>query len=65
MKFEYDLILYGEIHLNTASTKKRAIDLKREYCIALNTTKIEIKKVKERTLDEKMKIIRAKMTSWD
>ena len=46
MKFEYDLIWNGEV-IDTASTKFQAISLKNEYCIAFNTTRIEIKKVKK------------------
>ena len=43
--FEYDLIWNKEV-IDTASTKKEAISLKREYCIAFNTTRIEIKRVR-------------------
>ena len=45
MKFEYNLIWNGEV-IDTASTKKEAISLKREYFMAFNTTRIEIKKVR-------------------
>jgi len=45
MNFEYNLIWNGEI-IDTASTKFQAISLKREYCIAFNTTRIEIKRVR-------------------
>mgnify|MGYP003119969031 CR=1 FL=1 len=64
MNFEYDLIWNGE-SIATAPTKKEAIYLKREYCIAFNTTRIEIKKVKERTWDEKKEIIRARLSIGD
>tara|TARA_R100000781_G_C3973389_1_gene90952 strand:+ start:233 stop:430 length:198 start_codon:yes stop_codon:yes gene_type:complete len=63
MNFEYDLIWNGEV-IDTASTKFQATSLKKEYCIAFNTTRIEIKKVKEKTWDEKKEIIRAKMMSF-
>ena len=63
MSFEHDLLWNGEV-IDTASTKKEAIRLKTEYLIALGGT-IEIKKVKEKTLNEKNKIIRAKMSLGD
>ena len=43
--FEYDLIWNKEV-IDTASTKKEAIRLKKEYSMAFNTTRIEIKRVK-------------------
>ena len=43
--FDYDLIWNGEV-IDTASTKKEAIRLKKEYCIAFNTTRIKIKRVR-------------------
>ena len=64
MKFEYDLIWNGEV-IDTAPTKKEAIRFKKEYSMAFNTTRIEIKKVKEKTWDEKKEIIRAKLALGD
>tara|TARA_R100001509_G_C4761843_1_gene179988 strand:+ start:517 stop:660 length:144 start_codon:yes stop_codon:yes gene_type:complete len=45
MNFEYNLIWNGEV-IDTASTKFQALSLKKEYCIAFNTTRIEIKRVR-------------------
>ena len=64
MNFEYNLVWNGEV-IDTASTKKDALTLKLEYELAFNSSRIEIKKVKKKTWDEKKEIIRARMTNWD
>ena len=64
MNFEYNLVWNGEV-IDTASTKKEALTLKLEYELAFNSSNVMIKRVQEKTLKEKNKIIRAKMSLGD
>ena len=64
MNFEYNLVWNGEV-IDTASTKKEALTLKLEYELAFNSSNVMIKRVEEKTLNEKNKIIRAKMSLGD
>ena len=64
MNFEYNLVWNGEV-IDTASTKKEALYLKLEYELAFNSSNVKIKRVEEKTLNEKNKIIRAKMSLGD
>ena len=64
MNFEYNLVWNGEV-IDTASTKREALTLKLEYELAFNSSNVMIKRVEEKTLNEKNKIIRAKMSLGD
>ena len=64
MNFEYNLVWNGEV-IDTAPTKKEALTLKLEYELAFNSSNVMIKRVEEKTLNEKNKIIRAKMSLGD
>ena len=64
MNFEYNLVWNGEV-IDTASTKKEALYLKLEYELAFNSSNVMIKRVEEKTWDEKKEIIRARMTIGD
>ena len=64
MNFEYNLVWNGEV-IDTASTKKEALTLKLEYELAFNSSNVMIKRVQEKALKEKNKIIRAKMSLGD
>ena len=64
MNFECNLVWNGEV-IDTASTKKEALTLKLEYELAFNSSNVMIKRVQEKTLKEKNKIIRAKMSLGD
>ena len=50
----YHLIWNNEV-IDTASTKFQAISLKKEYCIAFNTTRIEIRPMRVEWEKEFMK----------